>query len=398
MEEYIKSFDKNFIPNITLIDIAYPINQEKYPFIDFLKKITKQHPNFVIQIIIVNEKKNEDAQKNILSDLVEISEKNILTFIDDTFNYNINVDQKSKNFIMTQLLHTIGSKISNPNETHITIINDYNGYDILPLFENMSDVFAKVNRDYEHIYRHNILVNQGVQEPQRLKSWGSALAEPVLYTNNFGALEIINPIFLNDLDLACTFLYQDNNMRRLGMCALEYRFSKFMKKIPHNREKRLASLPHVINDAYWDFDCFNDFSFMGYYQMGTRFFGDIIKIYNAAKSIEDLMELEFLALVSKRAMLNFLENITIESYLDRIRESVVDYIVKNQKLPIFLEYLMQNKHQICYEEIYNYTIQYANDNKRLPEIYDNILADKDFTDSDSSNAFIDAFNKILSDQ
>ena len=360
-------------PNITYIAIGSAYSEsgglQQYP--PFLQRLTEQRPDFDFEIILI------DPMIEALPEIVKRTQ-GIRQFAPNHYgqsNLNIRIIRQkfefdailagascsSKEFLLTIVSRTIAAKQENPQNTYLLFVHDFSGHPI----DRLSDAMWRLHSDHDditkYIYQKNIMIDIGGLGPGCFVDMNSIHFHPILIHSTSGSLEIFNPIFLDDFDIYSILLqnFRNTSIKELVLGIVMKRLNAFANDVlPSYRQIRM--LLEGKNNIMPVIDEGNSCLFEGIDP------GDIAGITNnmlrRLAMITSFLDLFRIDNIRKRLFGPFVD-ICMQMPLDNHYQIVQVY---KECVCGFEAYFIKVDGRRYYLEVYDYATRYTISNQKLP--------------------------------
>ena len=311
----------------------------------------------------------------------------LLAMKQDNFENNSTV---SKNFLFSLIDRIINSKNDTPANTYLLFVHDFSGNYIDKLSDFIWSYYQKQDTTTMHIYQKNVLIDLNSKiDSSCYPDINSIYFHPQLVLNANKAYEIFNPFVLDDFDIYTVIMqkYKNTNIKLLLMHAIMHRLNNVAQNIiqPY-RQIRIAlegSKPYFpdliinenvnlliqdldINNLQTRLELNNNIqlahfiinkitnnlmshlkSITGYLDMfkenNLRYFFGPFEDFCATIPLTDYYEpLKIFRECQKKLEIFFVE-IDPTKYFTELSHHTIQFVIKNGKLPLYLELSLQDK-------------------------------------------------------
>lgn len=364
MDDYI-SICQITKANITYLAIGSAFSFEGGPqqHPPFLEKIISQYQEFTFEIIIIDPLTENPPKITEYYNLESIEpnyyKRNnlIVNVIREKFSFDFwNSDsknaQKSKNLLYSLIDRTINSKSENPNETCLLFVHDFTGYYIDKFSDMIWEDYQKKNKITEYFYKKNVLIDINNKiDAGCFVDLNSMYFHPELIVDSHGAIEILNPFLLDDFDIYTLIItskkYNSSNIEKLLIHVITHRLEDFCNNIlPNYRQFRINN---VMNDNLFRIKTSEMLSklisitkYLDFFSNSLReeIFGDFINLCKNPIMLNPYDIIKKFIFCQKKLEL-FLLNLNPNDYYVILNDLAINYVIKNNKFPLFMELLLQ---------------------------------------------------------
>jgi hypothetical protein len=380
----------DFKPNITYVTIgsAYSKDggfQQHPPFLEWLMKMN----DMSIQVIIIDP---------LVENPPEIAKTFSLEQLDNNWYGGYGIDviiikenfefdrvtletptnfSNSKSLLDALIKRTLDAKLKSPQNTYLLFVHDFSGNDIGKLSDSMTNAYEKSS--YASVYQQNVLIDINFRMgPSCYPNLNDKFFRPIIFKTSENSLEILNLFSLDDNELVSMLFNKCDNLcvKELIVHIVITRLTAFMNnEISIYRQIRLY-LEGVNKSMFID-------SFGTGILTGISDMQIILSLMNKQASINIINELtsrllirldsrckmfETLGVYEKLfgSFLNYLKNpisnfyelsnifrsclentreflLTFDTnkYSTWINDYVSDYMFKNKRIPLFMEFTSQ---------------------------------------------------------
>lgn len=329
----------------------------------FMEKLISGHPELIFEIIIMDPLIENPPEIVKYYDLVLVGperyEKNnlIVNVINEKFFFDFPTSSSrdahdSRNLLYSLIDRTISFKSENPTETFLLFVHDFSGYSINKLSDIVWEDYQKSSNIIKYLYKKNILIDLNNKiDASCFVDLKSSYFHPELVVNSYGSNEIFNPFFLEDFDIYTIAIqkYCSPNIKKLLLHAIMYRLKYFSDNILSSyRQHRILHSKEIISPQDKTTKMLSELQsitgYLDFFSGSTRvkIFGDFFDFCEKA-TMENPYELTKKFDSCQKKLEVFLLNLDPIEHFSHLNDLTVDYIVKNNKLPLFMELLLQNK-------------------------------------------------------
>ncbi len=363
-------------PNITYLAIgsAYSIDggpQQHPPFID---KLILEHKDFIFEIILIDplmENPPEIVKYHGLNSVrldidglntnrLDVYEKNniIVNVMRDKFSFDFtgeeSIDvQKSKKILYTLINRTIRLKNENPFETYLLFVHDFSGYRIDKFSDLIWYDYQKMNNTIKYMYKKYILIDINNKiDASCFVDLNNDFFHPELITDSHGTMEIFNPFLLEDFDIHTILIsaqkFRSSKIKILLLHAITYKLIDFSdnvlckyrqyRLVQHDSTALNEKTSKVIDKLI------SITGFLDYFQGSLRenIFRDFID-FVSRPIMENPYEIIKKFVACQKNLESFILNLNSYDYFVHLNDLAINYITVNNKLPLFMMLLLQNK-------------------------------------------------------
>lgn len=235
-------------PNITYLAIGSAYSEsggfQQHP--PFLEDIMTIYPNYNIQIILVDPGIEDppEVSQNFFAKKIDNNwyglQNLTIHVIREAFDFNsfdpiyAKNETVSKKFLYSLINRTIAAKYEAPQNTYLFFVHDFSGNPIEELADTVTNIYEKFDINYFMAFKRNVLIDVNNKVGAGcFVDLDSTYFYPFLFKNSFGSLEIFNPFQLDNDEISTILLQTYNNplIKKLVLHMITHRFNVFISDV-----------------------------------------------------------------------------------------------------------------------------------------------------------------------